>query len=117
MTKMHSESSWTASSIWKMAAESSRLPSNSKDFKSLSQDERRQRRYELPETISIWICGFHPRDGVSDISDTWAVYSQCDLEKGGALPLSPKNKYIASKLAYTAPRKCQQASLLPLLSA
>lgn len=80
---------------------------NSSEFKALSREERCQRRYELPEIISIWICGFHPRDGVSDISDTWAVYSQCDLEKGTPLPVFPKNKYIILDLPAYA-EKCNK---------
>ena len=70
----------------------------SADFKKLREEEQLKRRYELPETISIWICNFHPRENCTEYRDEWAIYSRSDVEcngKGGSpLPITDKIKYI-----------------------
>lgn len=70
----------------------------SADFKKLREEEQLKRRYELPETISIWICNFHPRENCTEYHDEWAVYSRSDIEKyrsqGLILPVTDKIKYI-----------------------
>ena len=57
-----------------------------------------KRRYEFPETISIWICNFHPRENCTEYRDEWAIYSKSDIEhysgKAGPLPITSKIKYI-----------------------
>ncbi len=67
-------------------------------FKSLSKEEQLRRRYELPETISIWICNFHPRENSTRYRDEWAVYSKSDIENSAKnstpLPVTDKIKYI-----------------------
>lgn len=63
-------------------------------FESLSQKERKRRMYELPETISIWLCNFPILKSKLYYKDVWAVYSENDIRSGNALPVLPKNKYI-----------------------
>ena len=63
-------------------------------FKSLTKKERRRRMYELPETISIWLCNFPILKPKGLFKDMWAVYSENDIRTGKALPTLPKNKYI-----------------------
>lgn len=66
----------------------------SADFKKLREEEQLKRRYELPETISIWICNFHPREKCTEYRDEWAIFSKADIEKnrGGEAPLPVTNK-------------------------
>lgn len=68
------------------------------DFLKLREEEQLKRRYELPETISIWICNFHPRENCTEYRDEWAIYSKSDIEhnngKAGPLPITNKIKYI-----------------------
>ena len=70
----------------------------SADFKKLPEEEQLKRRYELPETISIWICNFHPRENCTAYRDEWAIYSKADMENCGSnaapLPVTEKIKYI-----------------------
>lgn len=70
----------------------------SADFKKLREEEQLKRRYELPETISIWICNFHPRENCTEYRDEWAIYSRSDVEKDSGeaapLPVTDKIKYI-----------------------
>lgn len=66
----------------------------SKFFETLSQKERKRRMYELPETISIWLCNFPILKSKDYFKDSWAVYSENDIRAGAALPIFPKNKYI-----------------------
>lgn len=63
-------------------------------FESLSQKERKRRMYELPETISIWLCNFPILKSKNCFKDAWAVYSENEIRAGNALPIFPKNKYI-----------------------
>lgn len=70
------------------------LYKKSSAFKKLDSLEQQKRRYELPEIISIWICDFHPREGVTKYRDEWGIYSKNDLENGNVLPVTTKIKYI-----------------------
>ena len=67
-------------------------------FKSLSEEERKYRFYELPETVSIWFCNFRILKSRKIFKDSWAVYSENDVkssnEKKPALPIFTKNRYI-----------------------
>lgn len=72
----------------------------SKEFRSLSKEEREKRRYELPEIISIWLCDFDlPKFG-SEYIDEWAVYSKNAVKNGQAVPISTKNRYIMFSLPH-----------------
>lgn len=70
----------------------------SAEFKKLREEEQLKRRYELPETISIWICNFHPRENCTEYRDEWAIYSRSDVENYNGssfpLPITSKIKYI-----------------------
>ena len=66
----------------------------SERFKSLPEGERKYRYYELPETVSIWLCNSSILKSKDIYKDTWSIYSDHDVRMGGALPLFPKNKYI-----------------------
>lgn len=66
----------------------------SAEFKALSKKEQEKRRYQLPETISVWICDFDLPDAKNEYWDEWALYSRHAIRNGMALPLSKKNKYI-----------------------
>lgn len=67
---------------------------NSPEFKALPADLQRRRRYQLPETVSIWICDFDLPHAEGEYLDEWALYSRISLKGGSARPLSEKNKYI-----------------------
>lgn len=67
-------------------------------FLGLSDEERKYRYYELPETVSIWLCNesiLKPKDIYKDV---WSTYSEHDVESGNALPISRKNRYIVIDL-------------------
>ena len=66
----------------------------SAEFKALHKYELEKRRYQLPETISIWICDFDLPDAKGEYWDEWALYSKHAIRNGMAIPLSKKNKYI-----------------------
>ena len=66
----------------------------SEEFLALSKEKKEKKRYELPETISIWICDFELPYAKGEYKDEWAVYSQCSIRNGRAIPIFPKNKYI-----------------------
>jgi len=71
---------------------------NSADFKSLPEDTRETRRYELPETISIWICDFE-LPGIGDkYVDEWSIFSRNSVKDGCVKPVFSKNKYIMISL-------------------
>lgn len=67
-------------------------------FKSLDENERRYRFYELPETVSIWFCNFRILKSEKIFKDTWAVYSEDEVSRSNgdepARPLVTKNRYI-----------------------
>jgi len=71
----------------------------SKEFKALSEKEKKYRRYELPECISVWICNFDLPHADGEVRDEWGIYSSHALkmmaeQKKVAIPISDKNKYI-----------------------
>lgn len=66
----------------------------SAEFKALQKHEQEKRRYQLPETISVWICDFDLPDAKGEYWDEWALYSRHAIRNGMAVPLSKKNKYI-----------------------
>ena len=71
----------------------------SKEFKALSEKEKKYRRYELPECISVWICNFDLPHADGEVRDEWGIYSSHALkmmveQKKVAVPISDKNKYI-----------------------
>lgn len=66
----------------------------SAEFKALQKYEQEKRRYQLPETISVWICDFDLPDAKGEYWDEWALYSRHAIRNGMAVPLSKKNKYI-----------------------
>lgn len=66
----------------------------SEAFKALPERERNRRFYELPETISIWLCNFSILKAPDIYRDSWTVFSEYDVQQGNALPIFPKNKYI-----------------------
>ena len=66
----------------------------SAEYKALSKEDKKKKLYELPETISIWICNFELPDAKDEYVDEWAIYSKCAVRRGGAVPIFPKNRYI-----------------------
>lgn len=66
----------------------------SPEFANFSQKEQKRKRYELPETVSIWICNFDLPGAKGEYMDEWAVYSRTAIGKGTAIPIFPKNRYI-----------------------
>ena len=70
----------------------------SPEYMALGFDEQRKRRYELPDTVSIWICNFDLPETGGEAIDRWNVYSKNALRRGNAEPVSPKNSYIIVNL-------------------
>ena len=70
----------------------------SEEFKKLTREEKEYRRYELPETISIWICNFDMPEFCGGYIDEWAIYSRNSIQHGKAEPIFPKNRYIMVSL-------------------
>ena len=71
----------------------------SKEFKALSEKDKKYRRYELPECISVWICNFDLPHANGEVRDEWGIYSTHALktmaeQNKAAVPISEKNKYI-----------------------
>ena len=66
----------------------------SAEFNALPKKDQEKRRYQLPETISIWICDFNLPAAKDEYWDEWALYSRHAIRNGMAVPLSKKNKYI-----------------------
>ena len=67
-------------------------------FKLMDEKERKVHFYELPETISIWLCNFQILKSKDIFKDTWAVYSEDEVRHSDsthmALPIFNKNRYI-----------------------
>ena len=67
-------------------------------FKLMDEKERKVHFYELPETVSIWLCNFQILKSKDIFKDTWAVYSEDDVNHSDsthrALPIFSKNRYI-----------------------
>ena len=73
----------------------------SPEYAALPENERKRRRYQLPEVISIWICNFTPipeRD--APYHDSWSVYSDYEVSnfREPAKPISDKIRYIVVDL-------------------
>lgn len=67
----------------------------SPEFATFSREEQKRKRYELPETVSIWICNFDLPGAKGEYMDEWAVYSRTAIGKGTPVPIFPKNRYIS----------------------
>lgn len=63
-------------------------------FMGLSEEERRYRYYELPETVSIWLCNNPVLRSKEIYKDVWSTYSEYEVKSGNPLPISRKNRYI-----------------------
>ena len=64
---------------------------HSKEFLALSKVKRKNKRYELPETVSIWICDFDlPDTKEGEYIDEWALYSRNSLKNGITTPIFTK---------------------------
>ena len=63
-------------------------------FQGLSEAERKYRYYELPETVSIWLCSESILKSKDIYKDVWSTYSEYEVMSGNALPISRKNRYI-----------------------
>ena len=67
-------------------------------FKLMDEKQRSVHFYELPETVSIWLCNFQILKSRNIFKDTWAVYSEDDVNNSDsahrALPVFNKNRYI-----------------------
>ncbi|MCQ2109037.1 MAG: PD-(D/E)XK nuclease family transposase [Fibrobacter sp.] len=80
----------------------------SPEFKKFPKMERESRRYELPESVAIWLCDFdlpdHAENGTSDpeesapYMDEWNLYSSNSITAGKPVSIFPKNKYIVISL-------------------
>ena len=66
----------------------------------MDEKERKVHFYELPETVSIWLCNFQILKSKDIFKDTWAVYSEDEVHHSDSvhrvLPIFTKNKYIIS---------------------
>lgn len=76
-------------------------------FHNLPKKERKIRRYELPETISIWLIDFDLPKPIGDkdepednkpYMDEWILCSRNNMAKGSPISIFPKNKYIIISL-------------------
>ena len=67
-------------------------------FLGLPEEERRYRYYELPETVSIWLCNNPVLRSKEIYKDVWSTYSEYEVKSGNALPISRKNRYIVVDL-------------------
>ena len=63
-------------------------------FMGLSEEERKYHYYELPETVSIWLCNNSVLRSKEIYKDVWSTYSEYEVKSGNALPISRKNRYI-----------------------
>ena len=64
----------------------------------LPEEERRYRYYELPETVSIWLCNNPVLRSKEIYKDVWLTYSEYEVKSGNALPILRKNRYIVVDL-------------------
>lgn len=68
------------------------------DFQALRDFEKQHKLYELPETISIWVCNFDLKETNGKYIDAWNLYSDAAIREGNAIPITQKNKYIIVNL-------------------
>jgi len=66
----------------------------SPEFAKFTREEQKRKRYELPETVSIWICNFDLPGAKGEYMDEWAIYSRTAIRNGTPVPIFPKNRYI-----------------------
>lgn len=66
----------------------------SETFLEYSEKEKSTHYYEIPETVSIWLCNFNILKQKNIYKDVWTVYSENDIKGKNARPIFPKNKYI-----------------------
>lgn len=66
----------------------------SPEFKALEENERKRRRYQLPEIVSIWLCNFPLRLEPKSFRDTWHLYSDNAVKQGNPVPVFDKKSYI-----------------------
>ncbi len=67
----------------------------------LTTDEKKERRrqmYELPDTVSVWICNFPLPSNSTKVWDCWMMYSENELNSGSLLPITDRIKYIFLQL-------------------
>ena len=67
-------------------------------FQGLSEEDCKYRYYELPETVSIWLCNSSILQSKNIYKDIWTTYSEYEVKSGSALPISRKNRYIVVDL-------------------
>jgi hypothetical protein len=67
-------------------------------FQGLSEEDRKYRYYELPETVSIWLCNDSVLRSKDIYKDVWSTYSEYEVKSGNAHPISRKNRYIVVDL-------------------
>ena len=72
-------------------------------FAAFTDYEKKVHYYEVPETVSIWLCGFSILDPRETYKDSWMYYSQYDVNHRDEKPVEPlplfaKNKYIVVDL-------------------
>lgn len=68
------------------------------DSQAILEFEKQHRLYELPETVSIWVCNFDLKETNGKYIDTWNLYSDFAAREGNAIPITKKNKYIIINL-------------------
>ena len=71
---------------------------SSEAFMALPDAVRETKRYELPETISIWICDFDLPGIGNEYIDEWSIFSRNSVKSGCVVPIFSKNKYIMISL-------------------
>ena len=67
-------------------------------FQGLSEEDRKYRYYELPETVSIWLCNDSVLRSKDIYKDVWSTYSEYEVKSGNAHPISRENRYIVVDL-------------------
>lgn len=77
----------------------------SEEYLHLEENEKRKKTYEVPETISIWLCNFHPLGVERNFRENWLLYSDYDLKNGIVKPITQKLKYILVDLKLFAKSK------------
>lgn len=67
----------------------------------LTEEEKKERRrqiYELPDTVSVWVCNFRLPENSTATWDSWMLYNENDLKNGKLLPITNRIKYIFVQL-------------------
>ena len=66
----------------------------SPEFMALEENDKKRRRYELPEIVSIWLCKFPLNIEPKGFRDTWHLYSDNAVRQGNPVPVFDKMSYI-----------------------